>query len=220
MAIWTLAVNNGAGLTGNLGQIVAMGLDQSAVNAISADAHPQVIDTSGDWNDNAEPGWWLTARSSLHGYTLAPAAPASALDTLKQAIRQLDAQLTQWAIDVERLSPPHRAWQRDFGHDALAAAHECAYLVCTDTSISIANRTSWCNTMRAGASDGSSGRIDSAESFYTQFTVRRTFPDEHRCWVNPAQPTTPLALNALHQVTGTIPTGALDNGAWIDDVTA
>lgn len=220
MAIWTLAVNNGAGMAGNLGQIIAMGLDQAAVESISADVHPQINDTGAGWTDNAEPGWWLTARTSLTRYTLATSPPLSALDALKVAIRALDAQLTAWALDVERLSPPHRAWQRDFGHDALASAHECAYLICTDTNITLADRTSWCNTMRAGASDGGSGRIDSAESFYALFTTRGTFPDAHSCWVNPANPTTPLALNALHTVTGTVPTGALDNDNWIDGISA
>lgn len=220
MAIWTLAVNNGSGLTGNLGEIVAIGLDQSAIQAVSADAHPQISDGNSSWNDDVEPGWWLRARTSLHAYTLSSSPPLSALDTLKQAIRELDAQLTQWAVDVERLSPSYRAWQRDFGHDALASARECAYLICTDTSFSITDRTSWCNTMRAGASDGQSGRIDSAESFYSLFTTKGTFPDAHSCWVNPAQPTTPLALNALHTVTGTIPTRILDNLSWVDALTS
>ena len=219
MALWTLAVKNGAGLTGNLGEILALGTDQSAIQAITADAYPQLNDTSGDWDDDVQPGWWLTARGSLHGFTLSATRPLSDLETLKREIILLDTQLSEWAIDVERLSPPHRAWQRDFGHDALASGHECSYLICRDTSITIANRTTWCGTMRAGASDGSTGRIASAEQFYALFTTRATFGDAHQCWVDPADPSTPLALNALHTVTGTIPAMALDNLDWVEALT-
>lgn len=222
MTVWRYAVSHLRGETGNNGQIVAMApsSDEARINAIPADAHAYLDDGASGWNVDAEPGWWISDHTSQSNYILSAAPPLSDIENLRFTIRRLLEHLSTWRVDLHDLAPHHRAWQVDFGDDALTACEECAYLICNDTNISIANRQTWCDTTIAGASDGQSGRIDSVLSFYALMTSRQTFPDAHACWVDPSDPSTPLALNALHTVTGSIPLGALSTNDWIDDITA
>ena len=219
MPNWTLAIQNANGLTGSLGQIIALDTDNAKIRSITADSYSRIDDTATGWDNEVEPGWWLTARSSRNNYTLLASPPATQVDTLKFTLRKLQNQLLEWEAEATNLAPYHRAWQRDFAHDGLASGHECAYIISNDTSIAIADRIAWAETMMGGASDGQGGRIASASQFYALFTTQQAFPDGYACWVDPSDPTTPLLLNALHMVTGTIPAGALDTD-WIENITS
>lgn len=236
MAIWTLAIKNGAGLTGNLGQIVAMGTDATAIQAVTADAHPQINDAVGDWNNDAEPGWWLTAWTSLHAFTLSAARPMTDLQRKIRSIHLLHEQLLTWDTQVIAAAPGHPDWQRQFGRDALASAHGYCYLVAHDASVNATQFIAWADGMRAGASDGQGGVITDAASFYLGYTdpghfrdsySERDDPDDltsapaYYAWRTVAAPTTALALNALDKRTGTIPAGTVigPGATWPDDLT-
>ena len=175
------------------------------------------------FNSSCEPGWYRTP----DGVQLAaPATAAQAeIDGMIAAGIATHSQLLVWDGDVTNHGPGHPDWQRVFAHDALASQHGHLYLTLNDTSISVADRTTYCQTVLAGASDGQGGRIDSAVSYYSGFTVPRVYRDLYAeragsdsppsgttrfySWVDPSDPSTALTLGALNMVEGAIPPGTI-----------
>ena len=237
------AIDSDFTLAANYGRIVGMALSVRALrdqgfasgtyrgNRLSTIEH----DAAG-YDSGCEPGWYRTPT----GVQLArPATTAqAALDAMIDAGGRLHQQLLEWDVDVTFHGPGHPDWQRTFAHDALATCHGHTYLVLTDTSISVADRTTYCETLLAGASDGQSGRIASALQYYAGFTVPRVFRNLYPeraggenppsgttrfyAWCDPATPGTALTLGTLHMIEGTIPAGTvLGHGAtWHSSITA
>ena len=192
--------------------------------------------TDAGYNPDCEPGWYRTPNGVQVARPMNTAAVA--LQRMIDTLETLHNQLLLWDQDVTLHAPGHPDWQRVFAHDALATCHGHNYLVLTDTSISVADRTTYCNTLIAGASDGQGGRIASAEQYYAGFTVPRVFRDGYPeragsdnpptgttrfyAWCDPDTPGTALTLGALHMVEGTIPPGTvLGPGAtWMRSITA
>ena len=188
------------------------------------------------YNSDCERGWYRTP----DGVQIArPQTTAAAeIQGLIAASETIHQQLLTWDGDVTFHGPGHPDWQRTFAHDALATCHGFLYLVANDTSISVADRTTTCETLLAGASDGQGGRIASALQYYAGFTVPRVFRDLYPeragsdnppsgttrfyGWVDPSDPGTALTLGALHMVEGAIPAGiVLGHGAdWHSSITA
>ena len=231
MTAWHLGIDAVSGTALPSGRIARMNRDQSAITApYTGNRLSQIDDQAAGWDDDCVPGWYFY-NSGVH-----EDPPNNSVEAMKAAFRLLHQQLIEWAVDIDSFSPGHPDWQRQFGHDALASAHGMAYNVAHDhANITVANRTSWANTMRLGASDGSSGVVDSALKFYALFTIPANFRDNYPertpdpttgvptfyGWVDPTSPTTALALNALASKAGAIPIGTiLGPGAdWIDRIT-
>ena len=246
MATFYLALDPaGTGFTyaSGYGRIVGMALSQAALRAQGFTANPYrgnrlstiEHDDSG-FDAGCEPGWYRTP----NGVQIAPPATTAqaALNGMIAAGGAIHSQLLTWDSDVTFHGPGHPDWQRTFAHDALATCHGFLYLVLNDTSISVADRTTTCETLLAGASDGQGGRIASALQYYAGFTVPRVFrelyperagsnnpPDGTTIfygWTDPSDPGTPLTLGSLHSIEGTIPAGTvLGHGAtWHQGLTA
>ena len=193
------------------------------------------------YNGNCEPGWYRTPTGVQIARPMT--TNAAALQGMIDAYEKLRNQTLEWDADVAFHGPGHPDWQRVFAHDTLASSLGHNYLVMNDTSISIADRTTYCQTLLAGASDGQGGRVDSALSYYAGFTttgfnIPRDFRDLYveragsavpptgttrfYAWCDPASPSTALTLGALHMIEGTIPTGTvLGNGStWFRSLTS
>ena len=233
-------------LTAGYGVIVGMALSLQGLRAQGFTSSPytgnrlSTIETSdAGWSDDCEPGWY---RIPTGVQIIRPATAAQlALTGMKDIAGTLHEQLLQWDLDVAYYGPGHPDWQRSFAHDALSSKHGHAYLTLHDTSISVADRTTYCETALAGASDGQGGRVNSALSYYAGFTVPANFRDVYPeragsdnpptgttrfySWVDPDDPSTALALGpgmTLNMVEGTIPSGTIiGRGAnWHDSLTA
>ena len=219
-------------LANGYGHIVGMALtvqglrDQGFASGTYRGNRLSTIDTSSaGWDSGCQPGWYKTTNGVQLARPMTNAAQA--LETMRNKGRAAHAQLLRWDHDVTFHGPGHADWQRAFAHDALASAHGHVYLTLHDTSISVADRSTYLDTLILGASDGSGGLINSAESFYAVFTTyglyRSSYADtSYWAWVDPATPGTALTLNALNGNSGTIPSGTvLGYGAtWINDITA
>ena len=192
--------------------------------------------TDAGYNTSCEPGWYRTPDGVQITRPLTTAG--AALAGMIEALRELHQQLLTWDEEIAYHGPGYPDWQRTFAHDALATCHGHNYLVMTDTSRTVADRTTYCETLLAGASDGQGGRIASALQYYAGFTVPRVFragyPERagteeppagttrFYAWADPDDPSTALTLGALHMIEGTIPAGTvLGHGAtWHQSLTA
>ena len=224
------AIDSDFTLAATYGEIVGIALslqglrDQGfAAGTYTGNRLSTIEHTDSGWNADCEPGWYRTP----NGVQIARPLTAAdrALETLRNETTLLHRQLLAWDEDVTIHGPGHPDWQRAFAHDALASAHGHVYLTVNDTGISVADRTTYVQTMILGASDGGGGLINSAQSFYSAFTTyglfRTSYTDaSHWGWVDPATPGTALALNALNEKSGTIPPGTiLGHGAeWIESI--
>ena len=193
------------------------------------------------YNSNCERGWYRTPTGVQIARPLT--ASAAALEGMIVALERLHQQLLSWAADIILHAPGHPDWQREFASDALSACHGHNYLVMTDTSRSVADRTTYCETLLAGASDGQSGRIASAQQYYVGFTqpgfntprpFRDLYPERagsdnpptgttrFYAWSDPDDPGTALTLGALHMIEGTIPQGTIlgPGATWHRSLTA
>ena len=242
------AIDSDFTLATGYGYIVGMALSEQGLrdqgfgsgtytgNRLSTIEH----DASG-FDANCERGWYRTPNGVQAARPMT--AAALAIEEMIIALENLHRQLLEWDDDVTFHGPGHPDWQRSFAHDALASCHGHNYLVMTNTSHSVADRTTYCETLLAGASNGQGGRIASALQYYSGFTnpgfnTPRPFSDLYAeragtdnpptgtsifyAWCDPATPGTALTLGALHSVQGTIPAGTvLGHGAtWHRALTA
>ena len=244
------AVNADFTLAADYGHIVGMALSLNGLREQGFHSSTYVgnrlstIDTTtAGWSDDCEPGWYRTPT----GVQIIRPATASqtALAGMVNAAGTLHEQLLQWDLDVAFYGPGHPDWQRAFAHDALSSCHGHVYLTLHDTSNSVADRTTYCETLLAGASDGQSGRVASALQYYQGFgqpgfnvpaSFSGMYPERAQAasedpptgttifyaWAGIGAPSTALTLGNLNSVQGTIPPGTvIGRGAtWHDSITA
>ena len=237
------AIDSDFTLAARYGRIVGLALslqglrDQGfAAGTYTGNRLSTIEHTAAGWNSDCERGWYRTPNGvqAMRPMTTAQAA----VQGLIAATITLHQQLITWDADVAYYAPGHPDWQRVFAHDALASCHGHVYLTATDTSRSAADRTTYCETLLAGASDGQGGRIASALQYYAGFTVpsvfRTGYPERagsdspptgttrFYAWADPDTPGTALTLGALHTQEGTIPAGTIlgPGASWHNSITA
>ena len=242
------AIDSDFTLAANYGRIVGMALSVAALRAQGFDAGTYTgnrlstieHDASG-YSSDCQPGWYRTPTGVQSARPMTTSG--AALGAMISTFLALRSQTLTWDADVAFHGPGHPDWQRVFAHDTLASCLGHNYLVLNDTSISVADRTTYCRTLLGGASNGQGGRVASALQYYAGFTTtgfnipqnfRDLYPERagsdvppvgttrFYAWCDPATPGTALTLGALHMIEGTIPAGTvLGHGAtWESSITA
>ena len=167
--------------------------------------------------------------TSIHGttgQTVASTHPESVteIDGLKQAARDLHAQLNAWADGLDRYSRgvPHDHIVK--GHDFLYAAHRAAWAVMGNRtgnaawdSHSIAHRITWAEEMAKGAAD-----ITTPLEFYAKAgDIRnRDVPTVPGSWVSESSVRVNLADHVLFADANAPADLDIVGAGWIDELTS
>ena len=238
MALWHLGVDQHQGLTLPNGRIAKMNRRRATIRdaTYTGNRLSNIDDAAAGWDDDCVPGWFFINSAVESSFS-------TGLGGMINKGIELHQQLLSWDDDVTYHGPGHPDWQRAYAHDALSSAHGHIYLTLTDTAISVADRTTYLETMLGGASDGQGGRIASAVGYYAGFRAQPaagTFrdggypervvdPDDSSntipqfwAWVDPGTPGTALHLGELNAKSGNIPANILlGRGAdWHASITA
>ena len=230
MAIRYFAMDAAAGLTLPLGLI--RGLSDSeqglrdagfAAATYTGARFTTLDDASDDWNNNVQPGWFLTERTSATDFALGQVIPPTDLDDLQAGARGFVAQELLWFQELTARSlgqPEAKILQ---GRARLSSALGGAYLICTDASRPINDRKAFITLMARGALD-----IQKVDDFYTEDTG--TFPalaerddasSEWYVWVDiDLDPVAQVNLVDSVIVTGNVPASLNLLGDWAADIAA
>lgn len=230
MATIHLAIDAEAGLTLPAGQIVGLsdslqglrdaGFSNSPYNG---NRRTTIDDAASGWNSDVVPGWMLRSRTSATVYELGPNVAISDLEDMRNAIRDLQAQVIAWSRELnDRAVGQPRAKVRQ-GHDRLYSGLCATYLNCRNTTYSAANRKAYANLMRFGALD-----ITKVDDFYTEDTGSFAEPPnrgestaEWYTWVNiTANPIERVNLVNSVRVIGDVPVSVNLLGDWPADIPA
>ena len=137
-------------------------------------------------------------------------------DGLRAAFRTAHDELNAWGDGLDALSRYYKQSIVNAGHDWLYwAGHIAAYIVAHSNSYTWAQKMTWAETVITGAAD-----VASPAQFYAN-TSAHTAPTRPKTWVNPANGNKVNLGSAINLATAAAPSIAqLDNGGWIDTLTA
>ena len=210
MATIHLAMDQADGLTLPLGRIVGLsaslqGLRDAgfAAATYTGSRITTVDDAAGDWNDDAVPGWYLTARASATDYALGAVIPPSDVEDVRNAVRAFQAQVIAWSreLDLKAVGQPRA--KVDQGHDRLYSALGASFILCRDTNYSINDRKAYATLMRFGSLD-----VAKVDDFYDRDTgtfiapTSRGTSETWHTWVDMSQDPV-VRVNLLNSVTVT-----------------
>ena len=137
-------------------------------------------------------------------------------DGLRRAFRVVHEQLLVWSGGLDSLSRFYPQSIVNAGHDWLYwAGHIAAYIVAHNSTYTWANKMDWAESVITGAAD-----VSTPAEFYAN-TAAHTAPTSPRTWINPANGQKVNLANVIPLSANQAPTIAqLDNGGWIDSLTA
>ncbi len=216
------AIDNADGLTLPNGEIVGMSFSEANLRANGFDASTynatnnrlaEIEDDDNGFNSNCEPrlvvdgatirnGWYW-----INGETKA-SIPPSDLDDLKQAIRTYQRQVVAWNGELVARGVGQPIAKVQQGHNRLYSSLGYIYVVCRNSSHSLADRKILVANMTTGAND-----IRKVDDFYTEDTgafaepgARGNTARDWYSWVDISDPSTKLNLTASVSVSGAIAT--------------
>ena len=197
----------------NIVSLHATQADATAAATADADwsAHTGEVKDD-DWKGNARPGWYLTTAGAV-----APEKPTTELDTLKSSIKKTQMQMQAW-LDAHHANAAGRDPADVItGHKFLYRGLQGLYLVCRNSSMTVANREKFADLTSGGALD-----IDSVPAFFEKIdSLTNPAPTAPCAWVN-LLTLQRVNLNEYSMVAGTPPGASVDllGDAWVDALTS
>ena len=188
--------------------------------------------TSSNWNELAEPGWYLNTSSKVVQFLA-----LTELEERKSAAITVHKQLKEWTVSLMEEGIVHPISDTQKSHDFLAYAHQAIYVVMNSSNWTHAQKLTFCQNMAMGSAD-----VTSPFVFFQKvhkISDKSKIPTEACSWVNPAngdRVNLSLAressigtndVDSRGTATGgwfiglpvTIPNVSLANGSWIENIT-
>ena len=223
-----MAIDQFTGLTLPDGQIAGLAKTRAGLRTAGFDSGTYAGNRIGSidetdssvFDNDVTPGWFF-----IGGETVS-ALPNSELDDLRIAIKMWQLQVVAWAEELIARGVAQTPAKVEEGQERLRSACGYVWLVCRDSSHSLANRKILVSNMTTGAQD-----IRKVDDFYS--TATQPFPPNDGAssqnvfgtnsrwysWVSISAPGTKLDLDSSAHVEGTVPAGTLLlDSEWVDNI--